>query len=401
MVNHISARLIRLRRALTLTSLSILSLYLSVGCISWPQGAEHPHQITTNISENHNPRSRPSLRSEWREALGLEGPFVTHKGFIGGAAVHDQHPIIAIVGYDNTLRVLNRISGTLLWSYSLKSSSVGASKFIGDLLLIPTGDGLLTAYDIKQRKVIWRRQFSGLVRTPITVGDDLVYVCDGTNSLYALKISDGELVWQNRQNPPKRFSLQGESRPLIAKDKVIMGYSDGRVIAFNAKRGEALWERDLAPQVKQFEDVDADLTVIGNTVYAASAASGLYALNLKDGKIKWFYPIAGVVTMSEFEGDLILGLQHGELGRLSVLDRVFTWRVSFGTDGAPQRIIKFPYGIALTLSRGGLYVLDAHSGELRDQFTSGSGLQGPLAFSEDGWLYTSSLNGYLYAFSPR
>ena len=105
--------------------------------------------------------------------------------------------------------------------------------------------------------------------------------------------------------------------------------------------------------------------------------------------------------MSDFEGDLILGLQHGELGRFNVLDRSFSWRVRFGTDGAPQRVIRFPYGLALTLSRGALYVLDAHSGELRDQFTAGSGLQGPLAYSEDGWLYASSLNGYLYAFSPR
>ena len=75
--------------------------------------------------------------------------------------------------------------------------------------------------------------------------------------------------------------------------------------------------------------------------------------------------------MSEFEGDLIIGLQHGELSRFSVFDRSFSWRVRFGTDGAPQRLVRFPYGVALTVSRGGLYVLDAHSGELRDQFSSG------------------------------
>jgi outer membrane protein assembly factor BamB len=333
--------------------------------------------------------------------MGLQGSFVTHKGFIGGAAVHADHPIVAIVGFDRELYLLNRVSGDILWQKSLQAAGVGEPKFIGDLLLIPTGDGLLTAYDIKTRKEVWRRQFSGLIRTPISMNDEMIFVCDGTNSIYALKRTDGELVWQHRLTQPKKFSLQGESKPLVSGDHLIMGYSDGRVIAFNAKRGDQLWTRDLAPQVNMFEDIDADLAVVGGTLYAASAASGLYALSLKEGKIQWFYPIAGIVTMSDFEGDLIVGLQHGELGRFSVLDRSFTWRVRFGTDGAPQRLIRFPYGIALTVSRGGLYVLDAHSGQLRDQFSAGSGLQGPLAFSKDGWLYTSSLNGYLYAFSPR
>ena len=380
----------------------LLSLLISElwGC-SWPVGAEHPHQLVMSTSVNLNPRSRPTLRSEWKRALGLQGAFVTNQGFIGGVAVHDTHPIVAVVGYDSELLFFNRISGQLLWKEKLKSSGVGSPIFKKDLLYLSTGDGLLTAYHIKERTIKWKRQFSGLIRAPVSFGKRLMYVCDGTNSLYALDQKTGEVVWQNRQEPPQKFSLQGESQPLLSDDQLIMGYSDGRVMAFNVLNGEVLWTKDLAPQVNQFEDVDADLTIIGKTLYAASAASGVYALSLKDGKIKWFYPIAGVVTMSGFEGDLIIGLQHGELGRFNVLDRSFLWRISFGTDGAPQRVVRFPYGLVLTLSRGGLYVLDAHSGQLRDQFTSGSGLQGPLAFSEDGWLYTSSLNGYLYAFSPR
>lgn len=333
--------------------------------------------------------------------MGLQGPFVTHKGYIGGVAVHPTHPLVAIVGFDRVLYLLNRESGDVLWHTQLQAAGVGKPKFIGDLLIVPTGDGLLTTLNIKSRKELWKRQFSGLIRAPISHEGNMIFVCDGTNSVYALDLESGDVVWQHRREQPKKFSLQGESKPLVSKDRLFIGYSDGRVIAFNAKRGDILWQRDLAPQVNMFEDVDADLTLIGGTLYAASAASGLYALTAKEGKVLWFYPIAGIVTMSSFEGDLILGLQHGELGRFSVFDRSFSWRVRFGTDGAPQRLVSFPYGVALTVSRGGLYVLDAHSGELRDQFSAGSGLQGSIAFSEDGWLYTSSLNGYLYAFSPR
>ena len=67
----------------------------------------------------------------------------------------------------------------------------------------------------------------------------------------------------------------------------------------------------------------------------------------------------------------------------------------------PSRALIFPRGLAVSLSRGGLYVLDARTGALRDQLSAGSGVLAPLALSGEGWLYASSLSGFLYAFAPR
>lgn len=379
----------------------------AVGCAQWPQGALHPHEMSAGFTHSDNPLSRSTLRSEWRAELGLRGPFLAPRGFIGGVGLHERYPLLAIVGYDRNLRLINRKSGVELWRSELKGVGVGEPLFYGDLLITPTDDGLLTAYDINQRAVIWRRQFAGLVRVPLTLNAETLFVCDGTNSVYAIKAETGEVLWQHKHEVPvyqsesQKFTLQGEARPQYFEGKLFVGFSDGQLVALNAQRGEVIWKKDLAPQLNQFEDVDADVAIVGDTLYAASAASGLYALSLKDGSIKWFFPQEGIITLAGFEGDLILGLQHGEVGRFSPTDRAFRWRVSFGTDGAPLRPLIFPHGIAFTLSRGGLYVLDAHTGELRDQFTSGSGLQGHLALSEDGWMYATSLNGFVYSFSPR
>ena len=83
-------------------SLVLGACALLINC-SWPIGAEHPHRITINTSVNDNPRTHPSLRSEWRKSLGLKGAFVTSQGFIGGVAVHPQYPLVASVGFDNEL----------------------------------------------------------------------------------------------------------------------------------------------------------------------------------------------------------------------------------------------------------------------------------------------------------
>ena len=370
-------------------------------CVTWPQGARSPAEDSPLRTQRLNPLQRKAFRPAWRVDLGERGPFIKGQSFIGGSAVHATRPLLTVVGYNAHLQVRHTLSGELLWEETLSAPGAGAPHIEGDTLLIPTSDAKLVAYDLQGRVELWSAQLSGLTTAPLVVRDGVIYTTDSTNSLYALNLRDGQILWQRRRGSPKDFSLNGEARPLYYQGVIYMGFSDGVLAAYDARSGSQLWERDLAPQRSKFQDVDADPVVINGVLYAASTASGLYALSPKTGDVSWFHPIAGVITMSALDGDLILGLQHGEVGRFNPQSKRFSWRVSFGTDGAPSRAQRFPYGLAVSLSRGGLYVLDAQTGALRDQFSAGSGLLAPLTLSESGWLYTSSLSGFLYAFSPR
>lgn len=369
--------------------------------MSWPEGTRSLSENEPMATRNFNPIQHKAFRATWRADLGKRGPFVKGQAFIGGSAVHKTRPLLAIVGYDGHLQIRHTISGQMLWEEDLSASGVGAPYIEGDQLFIPTSNAHLIAYDLQERKIQWKVQLSGLTIAPLVVRQGMIFVTDSTNSLYALDLKGGQILWQRRRGAPKDFSLNGESRPLYHKGMIYMGFSDGMLLAYDAQSGSQVWQRDLAPQRSKFQDVDADPIIIGGILYVASTASGLYALSTQTGEIKWFQPIAGIVTMTALEGDLVLGLQHGEVGRFNPQLKRFVWRVTFGTDGAPSRVKPFPYGIMVSLSRGGLYVLDAQTGALRDQFSTGSGILSPLTVSEQGWLYVSSLNGYLYAFSPR
>ena len=129
--------------------------------------------------------------------------------------------------------------------------------------------------------------------------------------------------------------------------------------------------------------------------------SEVHSVTHSTGEKKWFFPIEGIVRLNAVENDLLVGLQHGELGRFSTGDRAFRWRLRFGGEGFPSRPILFHRGIVVGVSRGGLYVINAQDGQIKDQFDAGSGLLAPLTLSKDGHLYVSSLDGYLYAFAPR
>ena len=382
-------------------SLALLAAASLTGCPSWPRGVGDLNALSGRSEPSLNPPQRKAFKPAWRQDLGERGAFMQSQTFIGGAAVHATRPLLAVVGYDGRLSFKHSESGEELWGVPLGTPGTSAPLFEGDRLFIATGDAQVSAYDVNTRELVWRRQLNGLSRAPLTLAGEALYVTDGTNTLYALSSATGQVLWQRHRATPKDFSLHGEARPLVMQGRVIMGFSDGILAAYDETTGAPIWERDLAPQRAQFEDVDADPVLMGGTLYAASAASGLYALNPLTGEERWFYPLAGVVSLAALDGDLIVGLQHGEVARFNPLSKQITWRARFGTEGAPSRPQRFPYGLAVTLSRGALYVLNAETGAVRDQLSAGSGLLSPIAMSEQGWLYVSSLNGFLYAFSPR
>jgi outer membrane protein assembly factor BamB len=373
------------------------------GCM-WKAGLKTPFETLegeqTFVRTLHPPSSK-AFQPMWRALLGLKDTFSSTRNFISGVAVHAKYPIVALVGFDRNLQIRHKENGQLLHTLKLPASGVGSPIFDQDQLLITTKDGRLSSYDLKTNTLKWSRQFSGLLSTPLTLDQKRIYVVDGSNSLYALHRTTGKIIWQKRRDPPKDFSLFGESQPHVYQDLVYMGYSDGQLIAYQIQDGREVWSKDLAPQRDQFQDVDADFVLYGNILYAASAASGLYALDPRTGKRKWFFPIEGIVRLNAIENDLLIGLQHGEIGRFSTSDHAFRWRLQFGGEGFPSRPIVFHQGIVVGVSRGGLYVLNAQDGQIKDQFDAGSGLLAPLTLSKEGHLYVSSLDGYLYAFAPR
>ncbi len=65
-------------------------------------------------------------------------------------------------------------------------------------------------------------------------------------------------------------------------------------MSLNGASGEVVWARSLAAVSDQFVDVDSTPTIIGNTIYASSYSGGLYALDAKDGVVRWRVGIEGV-----------------------------------------------------------------------------------------------------------
>ena len=287
-------------------------------------------------------------------------------------------------------------NGQIAWRQNVGGAVSSTGVVDGSRLLLGTDDGHLLALDAATGRELWRYTVQGAVQSaPVVTGDQVVFV-DGTNSIYAVGREDGAWRWQYRRSAPEDFSLRGEARPVVHGHRVFAGFSDGHLVALDARDGAVLWTRDLAPEHEKFQDIDATPAVLDGVLFAASAATGIYAMSPDDGTIRFTVPVAGVTRMATDAGGLVLSLDRGEVWRVSASGKI-EWRTRV-PGGAPSEAIRIGDTLSLSLTRGGLYFLRARDGRPLQHFLPGLGLAAAPGAGADGSLYLLSNSGVLYAF---
>ncbi len=387
----------KLKLHLPVYNLLFVLLFILTACSNWSARTKDLSDFTNRDQS----LAKSVLSVEWRQNLGKSTFPLQSPSFSSGVAVHPKDPFVAVAGYDGKLRMIHQKTGNLIWTKKIKAVGIAKPLILDDIIYLCTEDGKLSAIDLQSKETLWSKQFSAPINHEIIYDDQQIYVSDGTNSIYAIHRYQGDWQWQRKREAPVEFSMHGHAVPVYHQGKILMGFSDGHLSFIDAQSGQIIWDQDLSPDHDRFEDVDADAVVIGDIVYAASIASGLYALQLSDGKVLWSYPLPGIVSLSRIDDTLLLGLQNGEMLRWNPTTKSSIYRIQFDEDGVPQRPVLIGPYVMVSLSRGGFYVFDQKDGKIRDIFTPGSPMSKHISTTADGWVYVSSQNGYLYAFSHR
>ncbi len=91
---------------------------------------------------------------------------------------------------------------------------------------------------------------------------------------------------------------------------VLIGFSDGALVALNRSSGAVVWEANLNRN-KRFRDVDATPVVDGDNVYASSYDGALYALSRVDGRILC-RSMTGLRASADFWQHFVLFINLGQ-----------------------------------------------------------------------------------------
>ncbi len=279
-----------------------------------------------------------SLRTPLKaQAAGSNGDWPTY--------MHNQSRTGANLN-ETTINATNANQLHMAWKFTT-GGVVGASPtLVHGVMYIGSWDGYEYAVNLSTHQQIWKRYLGvstqskkcyggkGIgIDSTATVANNIVYVGGGDGSMYALKASDGSVIWKTLLGNPPYYNW---SSPLLYKNEVYIGlaaYCDppfvqGKVMALRAADGSVAASISLVPNGQTGAPVWGSAAVDGstNTVYVATGNNGSQHLNQQpnaeaivafnadtlDIKDRWQIPAAQQVNDSDFGTTPVLFNANGK-----------------------------------------------------------------------------------------
>jgi outer membrane protein assembly factor BamB len=262
------------------------------------------------------PLPQRALRLLWRRSVAdrLTLPFRPIER--STPALDPERDRLFIGSSDEHLYALRASDGSTLWRFKTRGAVASEVTYdaAGGTVIFGTEDGFVYALDAETGHKKWHANARGEVRRRPILGAEAVYVASGSDLVMALDKDSGHRLWVYKREPAEGFAVEGYSGVALDGRRIFAGFSDGTVAALDASEGTALWERDTAADLEpadeestapQYLDVDTTPVVADGTVYVASHAAGVYALDERGGGVRW--------RRDDVQGVSGLALAGGEL----------------------------------------------------------------------------------------
>jgi outer membrane protein assembly factor BamB len=230
------------------------------------------------------------------------------------------------------------------------------------------------AADFKHRppfRRVWSVETGDYIEFPPVVADNRVFVANQHGDFLAIRSKDGKVVWR------KDFGSCIAGGPAVARGVVVQSVMNptpcargsrtsqpGFVVAMNASSGRQLWRFRTGV-------IESSPLVVDNIVYVGSWNHRVYALNLKNGKVRWSYDTGEEIDSSAAyaDGIVYIGANEGHVYALNAWTGALRWRASsFSRFGRREYFYATPtvaYGrVYIGNTDGTLYAFGAKTGDL-------------------------------------
>jgi outer membrane protein assembly factor BamB len=356
------------------------------------------------------PEGKGALRVRWRKELtpAVRGNYRPVENAV--AAIDGVHGRVYVGARSGQLHALN-FDGTPLYHFELHEPIEGepALDVEKDELYIGNERNELFGLKPSTGEVRWKASTAGPVRRRPALFKDAVYVITEEDAVEALSRVDGSRLWSYRRERGEGFLVAGHAGLRLSDDGLLYAaFNDGAVVALDALDGRARWERSTAEDVPdtdpgrpRYVDADATPVLLGERVFAASFAGGLYCLDARNGSVVWREAGWTGITGLELTEDGALILVSGDHGvvRFDPERREASWvkaleRGSFGTPQIASDLV------LIGDSRGSLFALHARTGDELGRIDAGHGFVARAAVQDRrGFVVTNG--GVLLALRVR
>lgn len=300
---------------------------------------------------------------------------------------------------------MDRDTGKVNWQVKLKESLSGAVGAGGGRVMLGTLNGEVITLDENDGSELWRAQVSSEVLAPPQTNGDIVVVQSQDDKLVALDIGTGEQRWMYESSLPV-LTVRGHSTPVVSLYRVYAGLASGRVVALDANNGVPLWEQRVAqPQgrseLERMVDIDGQLLLEDNTLYAATYQGNLVAMDAESGSIRWQRPTSSHAGPGAGFGSVYLSRADGAVQAFDQNRATPLWTNEQLLRRQLTAPVAFDSYVAVADYEGYLHLLAQSDGRLvgRVRVDSKGVRAAPIARS--GKLYVYGNSGDLAAYQLR
>jgi outer membrane protein assembly factor BamB/orotate phosphoribosyltransferase len=223
---------------------------------------------------------------------------------------------------------------------------------------------------------LWRFQsespnfFHVVPKSAPVIDETLVYVGADNGSFWALRQSDGSVVWKHKV----LFGAEGKkifSSPALSADTVFFGAYDGNVYALDKTTGKTKWvfmEADWIGSSPCVSD-GLGLVYIGLEFGLWKKQGGLAALEAKTGRKIWEYPMPGLThsspAYSKRHNVVVCGCNNGMVYACNAETGKLAWEFQADKDVLASFAFDERRGLVCFGSLDShLYILKTKTGEL-------------------------------------
>lgn len=225
--------------------------------------------------------------------------------------------IVYTVSAVGEVKAWSRDKGKKLWRVDVGEPITGGVFGGYGVVLFATSEGNVIALKSDNGEQLWRHQVLGEVLSPPQSNGRIVVVQLANGTVQGLDLKTGESQWEYTTSVPS-LTLRGTSTPKIEKQMVYMGFANGKIAALDLVTGSARWEMPLhlpegGSELERVVDVDGNILVDSQKIYAASYQGKIAALDKSTGRPRWKTNGSNFVGLEKGLGNIYSVEEDGKL----------------------------------------------------------------------------------------
>lgn len=219
----------------------------------------------------------------------------------------------------------------LFWRRKAIDGGVTGGPGVGNGLVVAGGrNGEVVALDAETGAERWRAKVtSEVIAAPLVAGDRVV-VRSNDGRTFGLDAADGTRKWVFDRGLPT-LSVRGNGAPVTDGNLVYLGYDDGNVVALRAADGLVAWTQLVAESegrndLARMSDVDGEIALGYNELYASSFAGQTLAISTQNGRPLWSRDTGGYTGLALLGDRVVLADPAGTLWALDRSNGSAIWK---------------------------------------------------------------------------